>query len=116
MSLIVMGVRCHYCSQYRPPRDVQSMGAGGAKICLRCLEWHQKALMALCGNPPPGCQTCGVKFRDLKEFDGAGNLRMYVVQKDGIYQVICQTCNEKYLPLRRDLFRDTLFGKQKGIN
>jgi hypothetical protein len=115
MSVVVIGVRCHYCSKFRPPREVQNIGTGGAKICLNCVDWHEKALRMFAGNPPPGCQQCGLKFKDLKEFDAAGNLRMYVAQKDGIYQVLCESCNAKYIPKRADLFRDTAFGRLRGI-
>jgi hypothetical protein len=91
------------------------MGTGGAKICFRCLEWHHNAIRVLAGDPPPGCQECGLTFADLKAFDNAGNLRMYLHVKDGIYQILCTTCSDKYERKRADLFRETVYGQQKGI-
>jgi hypothetical protein len=112
---VVIGERCHYCSKWRAPREIQELGTGGAKICMHCLEWHFKAIRILAGNPPDGCQKCGLKFQDLKECDALGNLRMYLVVKDGIYQVLCEPCNAIYERKRADLFRETEYGKRKGI-
>lgn len=112
---IIIGTRCHYCSKFRPPSEVHTMGSGGALICFRCLEWHRHAMAAFCGQPPPGCQECGLKFADLKEIDGAGNLRMSLVVKDGIYQVLCTPCADSYERKRADLFRNTVYGRRKGI-
>ena len=115
MSVTIIGIRCHYCSKFRAPGDIRSMGTGGVKICLHCLEWHGKAMRMLAGEPPPGCQNCGLKFRDLKEFDHLGNLRMYLVVKDGIYQIHCETCSDEYVRKRADLYGDTVYGRRKGI-
>jgi hypothetical protein len=111
----VLRTRCQYCSKFRSPSEVFPLGTGGVKICLRCLEWHRVAMRALCGAPPPGCQDCGISFRDLKESDSLGNLRMTVVVKDGIYQILCTTCSDAYERKRADLFRETQYGRQKGI-
>lgn len=112
---IVFGEKCPYCSKFRPHSEIQKMGTGGAKICFRCLEWHRNAIKVLAGAPPPGCQECGVTFADLKAFDRAGNLRMYLHVKDGIYQILCTTCSDVYERKRADLFRETAYGQQKGI-
>jgi hypothetical protein len=37
---------------------------------------------------------------------------MYVVQKDGIYQVLCLACVQVYAPKRRDLYKGTKFGAE----
>lgn len=112
---LVVGQRCHYCSKFRSASEIQPLGTGGAKICFRCLEWHRVAMRALCGDPPPGCQECGIKFADLKDFDRAGNLRMQLVVKDGIYQILCTPCCDIYERKRADLFRETAYGQRKGI-
>lgn len=112
---IVMGHRCHYCSVFRPHSEIRKMGNGGVRICFRCMEWHDKAIRVLSGQPPPGCQECGIKFKDLKAFDSTGNLRMYLSVKDGIYQILCTTCSDKYERKRADLFRETRYGWLKGI-
>jgi hypothetical protein len=111
----VLRVRCHYCSHFRSPNEILHLGTGGAKMCFRCMEWHRIAMAALCGQPPPGCQECGVTFADLKECDSLGNLRMSLVVKDGIYQILCTTCSDSYERKRADLYRHTVYGQQKGI-
>jgi hypothetical protein len=112
---LVFGERCHYCSKFRPHSEINHMGAGGVKICFRCMEWHDKAIRLLAGEPPPGCQECGITFADLKEFDSLGNLRMWLVVKDGIYQILCTTCSDAYEKKRADLYRETVYGQRKGI-
>lgn len=82
-------------------------------MCWHCYEWHQKALLALAGEPPPGCQDCGVTFDALKEASGEGNVRMSVVLKDGVYAVLCVPCADAYCRKRSDLFRSTEYGRQK---
>jgi len=72
-------------------------------------------MRALSGAPPPGCQDCGLKFADLKEIDAAGNLRMSLVVKDGIYQILCTTCSDSYERKRADLFRETEYGYKRKI-
>lgn len=112
---LVIGERCPYCSKFRPHSEIKPIGTGGAKICFRCVEWHDKAIRMLAGAPPPGCQECGLKFSDLKEYDHLGNLRMWLHAKDGIYQILCTPCSDSYERKRADLFRETEYGRLKGI-
>jgi hypothetical protein len=35
---------------------------------------------------------------------------MYVVPRDGIYQILCRECAARYLPKRHDLYKGTAFG------
>lgn len=105
----ILTVRCHYCSKERNPREVVYM-SGGPVMCWHCLEWHQHALQMLAGQPPPGCQECETPFLELNDCDGRGNVRFSVVPKDGIYQVLCQTCAGRYVQKRADLFGSTEYG------
>jgi hypothetical protein len=107
---LVVGIRCHYCSKFRHPKEVLRL-PGGPIMCWRCLEWHQKARDALSGHPPPGCQQCGVTFAQLQERAGSGDVSMCIHVKDGIYQVLCRTCSDKYAPKRVDLYGATEFGR-----
>lgn len=112
---IVITERCHYCSKFRSPAEIQPIGTGGAKICWRCLEWHDEALRMLNGRGAPrGCQDCGVTFAELKARTAA-DVRMYLHQKDGIYQILCRLCSDRYIPKRRDLYGPTLFGKKLSL-
>jgi len=116
----VLRVRCHYCSRFRSRSEVLRIGTGGAIMCWHCYEWHRKALQALAGAPPAGCQECGKSGRQMVEdADGAGNVRFFLHQKDGIYQILCKACSDAYERRRLDLYGDTLYGwwkKLKGAN
>lgn len=79
-------------------------------MCFHCYEWHLKALAVLAGTPPPGCQECGVTFGALQAASADGNTRMYVHPKDGLYQVLCPLCSDRYTHKRADLYGDTAFG------
>lgn len=72
-------------------------------------------MKVLAGEPPPGCQECGLSFADLDKRAAGGNISMSIVPKDGIYQVICELCAEKYFPKRADLLAGTDFGRQIGL-
>lgn len=103
-------VRCHFCSKQRPRFRVHTL-TNAQTICDHCLEWHQHAIEFLAGGTIPGCQECERTFEFLRDSTPGVEIRMYVVPKDGIYQVLCQACIQPYLPKRADLFRGTEFGK-----
>lgn len=85
-------------------------------ICWHCLHWHEKALLALSGNPPDGCQQCGVSFKDLAERTRGTSVPMAIHQKDGIYQVLCLSCSDAYVGKRRDLYGKTVYGHRKNLH
>lgn len=80
-------------------------------MCWKCYEGHQDALKLLAGQPPEGCHECGLSFRKLAESAPGGDIKMWVHWKDGIYQVLCKTCSDRYIPKRVDLYGATDFGK-----
>ena len=82
----------------------------GQKICDLCMEWHLHAIEFLGGAVPRGCQECGISFETMRECLQNAEVRMYVVPKDGIYQLLCVSCVEKYMPKKRDLYAGTWFG------
>jgi len=84
-------------------------------MCRRCHEWHLQALKALAGEPPSGCQECGRSFKELEELAPGGNVRMYVHPKDGLYQILCPRCSDRYVRKRRDLVKGTPFGKELNV-
>jgi hypothetical protein len=115
---VVLLDRCHYCSKHRLPGDIHTIGGtqGGAKICRHCLEWHHRALRMFCtGKPPEGCQECGITFDQLTELAGGGDIPMYIHVKDGIYQILCRACSDKYERKRLDLYGDTAYGLKKKL-
>ncbi|HTB10950.1 MAG TPA: hypothetical protein VK752_05240 [Bryobacteraceae bacterium] len=102
--------RCRYCSKQRPPEEMLPMG-----MCARCLEWHMHALDLLAGKIPPGCQECGLSFSVLERAAADADVRLYVVPRDGIYQVLCRRCCDVYVRSRRDLYKGTPFGFQQNL-
>ena len=112
---LVIAEKCPYCSKFRHPKEIMPLGTGGAKICWHCYGWHQAAVRVLSGQPPPGCQECGVTFRALSDAAGGGDIRMYIHAKDGIYQVLCKACSDRYVVRRVDLYGATEFGRRLNL-
>jgi hypothetical protein len=111
MNLVsVMRERCNWCSRQLPPSDLGKFSTGQA-MCAKCHEWHGHALAVLSGALPRGCQECGISLDDLNALTGGATTRMYVVPKDGIYQVLCLTCKDAYCRKRLDLYQNTKFGQ-----
>ncbi len=95
-------VRCNYCSKHRLRSTVHYLGSAslpGQIICDVCLDWHNRAIELLAGNEIPPCQECGKIAQ-----------RLYVVPRDGVYQVLCRRCVGPYVSKRADLYRGTAYG------
>lgn len=113
---IVLLAKCRACSKGRDPREF----AGGPiiGICWQCYERHVEALAVLSGNPPKGCQECGLtlkKIDELSRFGGLLDTRLVLERKDGIYQILCLPCDVIYRAKRADLYRNTPFGAAHAI-
>jgi hypothetical protein len=106
---------CRFCSKFRSPAEFIHNATSG--YCWHCYAWHQSALKMLAtAEYPPGCQECGLDIAVLRERE-PGDFRMYLHPKDGIYQVLCKTCSDKYERKRLDLYGNTPYGhvqKLKG--
>lgn len=63
---------------------------------------------------PKGCQECGATWELLQECAPGADVRMYVVPKDGIMQILCASCAQPYVRKRSDLYRNTDFS-QRGF-
>lgn len=111
MTPHVVAVRCNWCSQERPEHRVHRLTSQQA-ICDYCLEWHAAALNVLAGGMPRGCQECGASWQTLQACTPGVQVRMYVVPKDGIYQLLCAACVRRYTPKRADLYAGTEFGRK----
>lgn len=109
--IVMMTVRCNYCSKQRPAFRVHRMESGQI-ICDHCLEWHFHVLDFLGGAAPKGCSGCGSSWEKLRAEAPGVEARLYAVPKDGIYQLLCAVCAKAYVALRSDLYKGTEFGKQ----
>jgi len=103
--------RCSFCSRERAGFRIHQLAAGQT-ICDYCLEWHCNALEVLGGGVPRGCQECGASWELLRDSTLGVEVKVYVVPKDGIYQVLCLACVRKYTAKRADLYRGTRFGSE----
>ena len=105
----VLKVRCNYCSQEMPVHRVHKFHRAQT-ICDKCLDWHNKAMEFLAGDRIPGCQQCERSWEVLRDSTPGVEVKLYVVPKDGVYQVLCRSCVGAYLPKRADLYRGPEFG------
>jgi ribosomal protein S26 len=111
---LVESVQCNYCSKWRPRFRVHAI-TNAQTICDHCLEWHLHALDFLGGAMPRGCQVCDRDWETLRDTTPGTQVRMYVVPKDGIYQLLCASCATPYVGKRGDLYRGTQFGEALKI-
>ena len=111
---VVMAVRCNFCSKERAPYQIHQVGTAGQAICDDCLEWHVHALDVLGGATPKGCQGCGKTWETMQAESPAVEVAVsvFVVPKDGIYQMLCSACSRPYVSKRADLYRGTEFGRK----
>jgi hypothetical protein len=107
--LELVAVRCSFCSKERPAHRVHHL-TNGQIICDYCMEWHRNAMDVLSGGVPRGCQECGATWEFLRDSTLGVEVRMYVVPKDGIYQLLCSLCVAKYLQKVPHLNKGTRFG------
>lgn len=105
-------VRCNYCSKHRFRFRVHRLQSGQA-ICDYCLDWHNHAVAFLGGETPRGCQGCGLTWQTLRDSTTGVEVRMWVVIKDGIYQLLCKACVAPYVAQRADLYKGTKFGREE---
>jgi hypothetical protein len=103
--------RCNYCSRELPRFRLHQV-TQAQTVCDDCLDWHFHALEVLAGAPPAGCQGCYLSWQELSDRTPGVQVRMYVMPRDGIMQLLCTKCAREYLPARKDLFKGTQFGTE----
>jgi hypothetical protein len=99
---------CNWCSRTRPRSRVHALQSGQS-ICDYCLDWHFHAMDFLGGAVPRGCQGCNSPWDALQARTPGDAVRMYVVPKDGINQMLCHSCTLAYAAKRPDLYKNTKF-------
>ena len=110
----ILTTLCPRCGKHRNPREVNSL-PGGAKICWQCMENHQKALLVLAGAIPKECQECLTPTSLIAERSTGDSVAFALVLKDGIYQVLCLPCRDRYYRLRADFFKGTAFAEKNKL-
>lgn len=106
-------VRCHYCSTHVHPKEIVNIGES-ALMCRNCREAHVTQIEAF--DPPHHCMRCMRTFEQLAALTVGAHVRMYPHWKDGVYQILCQWCDEKYVQQRKDLYGPTRFGWERKLN
>lgn len=104
-------VLCHWCQKHKP-RFLAHRLASNQVICQYCLDWHFHALDFLGGAPPQGCQQCLKTWQQLSDETPGTQVRLYVVPKDNILQLLCAACVRPYLPKQSQLYKGTRFGAE----
>ncbi len=107
---ILIAVQCRLCSKPRNPREF--VGDPVVGYCFHCLDWHMQALRVLAGELPTGCQECLATLAQVGERTPGGDIPMRVHVKDGIYQLLCVPCSDKYERKRLDMFGKTPYGQK----
>lgn len=100
---------CNWCGRARQKFRIHPLETGQA-ICDYCLDWHRHAMDFLGGAPPRGCQGCCHSWEEIKAAAPGEQVRMYVVPKDGLMQLLCARCVKPYLPQTKELYKGTQFG------
>ena len=114
-AIPIIGTRCHSCSKFYPESGLMTIGES-IKRCFACQEKHEQALDVLAGNPPRSCGECGATWEEIKRRDSNPEAKMYVHMKDGVYQLLCDLCDEEYVRKRKDLYGPTRFGWERKLN
>lgn len=100
--------KCRRCSQYRFIEEF--VGGGPVEgYCHECWSWNAIEIARIRGIT--GCCDCQLTFERLK----AIGRRMFLVPKDGIYQILCQVCNDRWELLVKEMFKATRYGRGKGL-
>ena len=68
------------------------------------------------GEIPVACQECGKTLDQLAAESASDDIRMEVHAKDGIYELLCQPCGDRYARLRMDLYGKTPFSKAHRLD
>ncbi len=102
---------CNWCGRNRPKYRIHRLHSKQV-ICDYCLDWQKHALDVLAGETPRGCQGCVKTWQQLSAETPGDQVRMYVVPKDGIYQLLCKACVIPYLPKTSALYKGTQFGAE----
>lgn len=111
-SVPIIALRCHYCGAFRHPKEFVQLGESMLQ-CWSC--WEQQKVQIEAFNPPAECQGCRRSFAEIAAATLGDQVKMYPVWKDGIYQVLCESCEAAYVQKRRDLYGDTRFGWERKL-
>jgi hypothetical protein len=97
--------KCPQCGKHCAPEEL----AGSQPRCYQCQEWHERAVNVL--NASLGCYDCKKSWEQFRAEAGPAEVKMYIVPRDGIYQVLCRPCCDEFVRLSRALYAGTAFAE-----
>lgn len=116
MSLIqvaeVVTLKCHYCQRFWPPSEVLKF-CDEIVMCCYCHEKHLAAVQSFA--PPHECMVCHRTFEQISALTPGDQVHMTAHWKDGMYQILCASCDADYTLKRRDLYGETRFGWEQKL-
>jgi hypothetical protein len=108
IAVVIIGELCPGCQKFRSP--LAMIDHGGYRQCVECEHRHEEALDSLAtGRPPRECSECGRTWDQIRE--GEQQAKMICHMEAGLYRFMCARCDRVYVPLRRELYGPTEFGR-----
>lgn len=108
MTAIAVPIKCPRCQRFSPAEEF--VGAGHGFYCWRCYEKHMTMLAEFRGVTQ--CYECQVKVVGDRPGE---QLTCRLVPKDGVYQLLCELCFDKWMRLVPEMFKGTPFGKAMNL-
>lgn len=100
--------KCKRCQKFSPAAEF--VGAGHGRYCWSCYEKHLAVIATIQGKTE--CCDCQVKL--IGDRPGV-KLACRLVPKDGVYQLLCEPCFQRWVLLTPAMFRGTPFGKAMNL-
>lgn len=83
-------------------------------MCFYCNDKMRAAWEVF--EMPEGCQgPCGRSFVAIAAGTPGDMVGFTLHWRDGIYQILCASCDAEYVMKRKDLYGDTEFGYKRGV-
>jgi hypothetical protein len=107
--------RCRFCGRWRNPNDFILPSALQISPCFDCYRANEEALEVFANQRQPGCWECRKTIGELNRLRPETDGRMCLHRKDGLLQLLCFDCSNKYERQRLDLYGDTPYGERKKL-
>ncbi len=104
-----MYAQCPQCGRYCPPEELK----GTQPRCYDCQDWHERTVNVI--EASIGCHECKKTWIELRDSGTGAEMKMYVVPRDGTYQVLCRPCCDEFVRLSRALYAGTAFAEMMKL-
>lgn len=114
----VIGIKCKFCRKFYGASRITRGNENEGRICDLCFEAQENAFKVLTTQTIPSngvaCMECHITFQQLARLQPGPQARMFIAMKDGVYQMLCPSCNMHYSE-RCGQFEETLWGRKNKI-